>query len=347
MRKIIALSLIILLIPSCTIHADYLIPEKENIQSMETITHFVSSQQSIEDAIVIPDNDPFFGIIGASMACWYDSSNVSGIKPLLVQNNGELTDHQLVFLDHYLTMEDKKILVLGKHLNTTYHTTELLGSPSEVAVEAARYAFVESSTVMIIPYGTDDAYKLSLIASPLASYLNIPVLIYDENENELQEICNDLNVRNGYLIGDILPYLPEINIIKLENEDEIQNVVLTTINEKFGEINYITMTNPSDVIPPYVLSTNETGFTDHITNTKLTFLGKAIDIKGEGIKNYAINIPSGINRIQIHANITESSSYFMDKIDSIVPIINLHLYDNQDNYVVFHCTMDLFQIHLL
>jgi len=203
MRKIIALSLIILLIPSCIIHADYLIPEKENIQSMETTTHFVSSRQSTEDAIVIPDNDPFFGIIGASMACWYDTPNISRLKPFLVQNDGRLIDHQMIFLDQYLNKEDKKILVLGKHLNTTYHTTELLGSPSEVAVEAARHTFVESSTVMIIPYGTDDAYKLSLMASPLASYLNIPVLIYDENKNELQEVCNDLKVRNGYLIGDI------------------------------------------------------------------------------------------------------------------------------------------------
>jgi len=339
MRKIITLSLIILLIPSCTIHAGYLTPEKENIQSMETITHFVSSRQSTEDAIVIPDNDPFFGIIGTSMACWYDTPNTSGLKPLLVQNDGKLTNHQMVFLDQYLNTEDKKILVLGKHLNTTHHTTELLGSPSEVAVEAARHAFLESSTVMVIPYGTDDVYKLSLMASPLASYLNIPVLIYDENENELQEVCNDLNVSNGYLIGDILPDLPDINIIKLENEDEIQNVVLATINEKFGEINYITMTNPSDVIPPYVLSTNETGFTDHITNTKLTFLGKPIDLKGEGTKNYAINIPNGINRIQIHANITESGSSFMDKIDSIVPIISLHFYDKQDNIVAYSSSL--------
>jgi len=266
MRKIVTLPIIILLIFSYVIHAEYLTSDKEDMPLAETISFFASIRQSIEEAIVISDNNPFFGIIGASMACWYGPSNLSGIKPLLVQNNGELTDHQLVFLDHYLNMEDMKILVLGKHLNTTYPTTELLGSPSEVAVEAARHTFVESSTVMIIPYGTDDAYKLSLMASPLASYLNIPVLIYDENENELQEVCNDLNVHNGYLIGDISLDLPDIDIIKLENEDEIQNVVLTTINEKFGEINYIAMTNPSDVISPYVLSTNEASFTDHITN---------------------------------------------------------------------------------
>ena len=339
MSKIIALSLIILLTSSYTIHADNLIPEKENIQSMETSFHFISSRQSTEDVIVIPDNDPFFGIIGASMACWYESPNLSELKPMLVQKDGELTNHQIIFIDQYLNTE-KQILVLGKHLNTTYqNTTELLGSSSEVAVEAARHTFVESSTVMIIPYGTNNSYKLSLMASPLASYLNIPILIYDENENELQEICNDLNIQNGYLIGDISLDLPYIDVIKLENEEEIQNAVLTIIKEKFGGINYITITNPSDGIPPYVISTNETGFADHITNTKLTFLGKTIDIKGEGTKNYAINVPRGINRIQIYANITEPSSSFIDKIDSIIPIISINLYDKQDNIVAYSSSL--------
>jgi hypothetical protein len=335
MRKIITLAIIILLTLSYMTHAEYCILDKEETKGTEGTISFISKKQLNEEVVIVPEGDPFFGIIGASMACWYDTPNLSGLKPLLVQKDGELTNHQIIFLEQYLNIKNRTILVLGEHLNTTYHTTEVLGSPSEVAVEAARHAFVESSTVMVIPYGTDDAYKLSLIASPLASYLNIPVLIYDENENELQEICNDLNVRNGYLIGDILPDLPGINIIKLENEDEIQNTVLTIIKERFGEINYITMTNPSDVIPPYVINTNETRFTDHITNTKLTFLGKAIDIKGEWVKNYAINIPSGINRIQIHANITESGSSFMDKIDSIVPIISLFFYDKQDNIVAY------------
>jgi len=339
MRKRIALLLIILIIPSCTINANYLTPEKENIQSIETISHFVSSRQSTEDAIVISDSDPFFGIIGASMACWYDTPNLSELKPLLVQKDGILTNHQMVFLDQYLNTEDKKILVLGERLNTTYYTTELIGSPSEVAVEAARHTFVESSTVLIVPYGTEDTYKLSLMASPLASYSNIPVLIYDENENELQEICNDLNVQNGYLIGDFSLDLPDIDIIKLENEDEIQNTVLTVIKERFGEIKYITMTNPSDVIQPYVTNTSETRLTDHIINTKLTFLGKTIDVKGEGTKNYEISIPDGINRIQIHGNITESSSSFMDQIDSIIPIISLHLYDKQDNIVAYSSSL--------
>ena len=339
MSKIIILSIIVLLALQYGAHAECCILDNEDTKITDRIILPISKKQLNEEVVIVPDDNPFFGIIGSSMACWYDTPNLSELKPLFFQKDGELTNHQKKFLKQYLNVKNRTILVLGEHLNTTYHITELLGTPSEVAIEAARYAFIESSAVMIIPYRTDDAYKLSLIASPLASYLNIPILIYDENENEIQEVCNDLNVHNGYLIGNILPNITGINIIKLENEDEIQNAILTIIKERFGEINYITMTNPSDVIPPYVISTNETTFTDHITNTKLTFLGKAIDIKGEGAKNYAINIPSGINRIQIYANITESNSSFLDQIDSIVPIISLHFYDKQENIVAYSSSL--------
>jgi len=339
MRKIIILAIIVLLALQYGAHAEYCILDKEDTKRTEGIILPLSKKQLNEEVVIVPDNNPFFGIIGTNMACWYDTPNISELKPLLFQNDGELTNHHKNFLEQYLIVKNRTIIVLGEHLNTTYQITELLGTPPEVAIEAARYAFVESSTVMIIPYSTDNAYELSLIASPLASYLNIPILIYDENEDELQEVCNDLNVHNGYIIGNILPNLTGINIIKLENEDEIQNVILTIIKERFGEISYITMTNPSDVIPPYVINTNETRFTDHITNTKLTFLGKSIDVNGKDIKTYEVNIPSSINRIQIYANITESNGSFMDQIDTIVPIISLHFYDNQDNIVAYSSSL--------
>ncbi len=339
MRKIIILAIIVLLALQYGAHAECCILDKEDTKRTEGIILPISKKQLNEEVVIVPDNNPFFGIIGTSMACWYDTPNISELKPLLFQNDGELTNHHKNFLEQYLNVKDRTILVLGEHLNTTYQITELLGTPPEVAIEAARYAFVESSTVMIIPYSTDNAYELSLIASPLASYLNIPILIYDENEYELQEVCNDLNVHNGYIIGNILPNLTDINIIKLENEDDIQNVILTIIKERFGEINYITLTNPSDVTPPYVIGTNETRFTDHITNTKLTFLGKSIDVNGKDIKTYEVNIPSSINRIQIYANITESNGSFMDQIDTIVPIISLHFYDNQDNIVAYSSSL--------
>ncbi|EMR74709.1 hypothetical protein MBGDF03_00996, partial [Thermoplasmatales archaeon SCGC AB-540-F20] len=143
-------------------------------------------------------------------------------------------------------------------------------------------------TVLIIPYDTEDAYRLSLIASPLASYLNIPILIYDNNQMELQNVCNTLNTINAFVIGDIQLTLPNITITVLETEESIQNAVIATIKEQFKEINYITIANPSDTIPSYIIDSNETTFVDHITNIKLNTSRKRDRYQGNKESNSII-----------------------------------------------------------
>ena len=126
-----------------------------------------------------------------------------GTGKIFIQKDGNLTKHQMNSLKNYLYSKDETILVLGEHLNTFYQNTEILGSATEVAIETAKHVFVQSSIVMIIPYGAEDEYQLSLIASPISCYLNIPVLIYDKNIEELQEVCNILNTSNAYVNGYI------------------------------------------------------------------------------------------------------------------------------------------------
>ena len=333
MKKIFALFLIVLIITPTIIHAenvdgDALIPKE--------LSHLDLNRKLIEDVIIIPDSNPFFGIIGSYIACWYDTdNNLTGLLPLLVQHNGKLNVHQELFLDQYLKNKDKKLLVLGKQVDSKYDTTEILGSPPTVAINAATQVFTHASTVMIIPYDTEDAYQLSLIASPLASYLNIPILIYDDNQIELINICNILNTSNAFVIGDIQLTLPNITITHLGTEEEIQNVVTTTIKNQFNDINYITLTNPSDTIPSYIIDSDETTFIDHIKNIKLTILGKEINLKGTGIKQYDINIPNGINRVKIHGNISRKNRPIFDKINPIDPIIYMYLYDPQGNTVAY------------
>jgi len=335
MRKTFAFYLIILIIVSYTIHAENINTEEDTI-CPEELSHLGSIRKLIEDVIIIPDSNPFFGIIGANMACWYGPDNNStGLLPFLVQHDKKLTDHQETFLDRYLETKNKTLLVLGEQLHTKYNTTEILGSPPSVAMTAATHVFTQASTVLIIPYDTEDAYRLSLIASPLASYLNIPILIYDNNQMELQNVCNTLNTINAFVIGDIQLTLPNITITVLETEESIQNAVIATIKEQFKEINYITIANPSDTIPSYIIDSNETTFVDHITNIKLTLLGKEIDIKGTGIKQYNISVPNRINRVQIHGNISRKSRSLLDKINPIVPVIYMYLYDPQDNIVAY------------
>jgi hypothetical protein len=333
MKKIFALFLIVLLITPTIIHTDNADGDALITKKFE---HLDLNRKLNEDVIIIPDSDPFFGIIGSYIACWYDTdNNITGLLPLLVQQNGKLNDNQELFLDQYLKNEDKKLLVIGEQLDSKYDKTPILGSPPTVALNAATHVFTHASSVMILPYGTENAYQLSLIASPLASYLNIPILIYDDNQIELIDICNILNASNAFVIGDIQLTLPTITITHLETEEEIQNVVTTIIRNQFNDINYITLTNPSDTIPSYIIDSNETKKINHIRNIKLTILGKEINLIGTGIKQYEINIPNGINRVKIHGIIIRKIRPMIDKINPIDPVIYMRLFDPEGNTVAY------------
>ncbi|KYK23528.1 hypothetical protein AYK21_02395 [Thermoplasmatales archaeon SG8-52-2] len=326
MNKIFALCLIILIFaPSITFAED--VKEKNFVFNDFTISSSIRKQ--IEDVIIIPDTNPFYGLIGSYIACWYNVDNdTAGLVPLLVQNNQKLTFAQEMFLDKYLETNDKKLLVIGEQIESIYDTIDILGSPISVAIDAALHAYSEASSVLILPYIGEDAYELGLIASPIASYLNIPILFYDNNQMELENVCNKLNVKSVYVVGDIQLSFPNITTYTMETKEEIRLGNILLIQARFNSLNYITLTNPSDTIPPYVIETENTSFIDNIKNFKLTFLGKEINFIGTGIKQYNISVPDGINKVNIYGKLK-------GKKNIVSPIIYMYLYDPDGNIVSY------------
>lgn len=335
MRKSFAFFLFILLVSPYFTFGKGISLEKQEIKAADMPSNITSIRNPLEDIVIVSDNNPLFGLIGSYVSCWYNMIDSEGLKPFLVQHDGILTHHQEVFIDTYLKTKNNSILVLGEQVDTIYNTTEILGSPADVAIETADHVFSMTSSVIIISNKKDD-YQLSLTASPMASYLDIPILIYDNNTVDLENICNVLNVSNAFVISDSNINLTNVNITRIESIEEIQNMILYIIKEKFGKIDYITLTNPSDTNPPYAISSNKTAIYDHISNIKITVLGKEIDIRGEDTKQLTINIPDGINRVQIYGNI---SDYCQNNISPIVPIIFLSLYDSLGNIAAYSSSL--------
>ncbi|MDH7507647.1 MAG: cell wall-binding repeat-containing protein, partial [Candidatus Thermoplasmatota archaeon] len=330
MNKKLVILIILLLSFQTTIYAKDV---KQNKHSQLDLNNLGSNRNTLPDAVIIPDSDPFFGIIGSYIACWYDKNNNStGLLPLLVKHDEKLTSNQEIFLNQYLIDKEKKLLVLGEKLQTKYETVEILGSSPNVSISVATLIFTNVTTVLIVPYRTENAYQQSLIASPLASYLNIPILIFDNNTLEIINVCNSLNVSNAYIIGDVQLILPNITTTVLKTTEEIQNTIISIIKNQFNSFDYITLANPSDTIQYYLTSSNNTKFIDKIKNVKLTILGKEIDIIGTNVKQYNINIPGGINLVKIFGNITGKKTQILNLIK---PVIYMFLYDPQGNIVAY------------
>ena len=299
-----------------------------------------SIRNSLTDAVVVSDSDPYFSLISTSVACWYDNeTNTTGLLPLLVHHEGNLTDSQTRFFEKYLGSIDRSLLILGDHLQTSYQTFEILGSPAAVSIILATSVFSVAPAVLIIPYDGSEAYQLSLLAAPLGSYLNIPILIFDNNEVEIQTVCTQLQTTHAYLVGDVTLNLENMSVIPLQTEAEITDTILSVIKEQFGSLSYLTMTNPSDVVPPSVINTTDILFTDHIVNKKIIILGKEFDIVGNDTRNYTIYVPDGITRVQISGEIFQTHGFFLGRFSPIVPLLFMTLTDAKGQIVAYANSM--------
>ena len=334
MKKITILFICFLLVFTSYAYAETISIEKQDTASSHILIKSTSFRDPIEDIVIVSDINPLFSLLGSYASCWYTITD-SGLKPYLVSHDGLLSPRQEFFIDTFFQTTDGSLLVLGEPIKTGYTHTEFLGSPADVALELADHIYNMASSVLIISSETEE-YQLSLIAAPLASYLDIPILIYDDNAPDIVDVCSILNVSNAFVLSDIEIDLPGITIIRLETIDEIQDMILGVIKDKFGRIDYITLANPADVIPPTVIESTNTIISDHISNVKITLLSREFDIRGEDTKQLTITIPDGINRVQMFGNI---SNFCQDKKGPIVPLIFLMLYDSFGNIVGYSSSL--------
>jgi hypothetical protein len=307
--------------------------------SLELFSHR-SIRNSLIDAVVVSDNDPYLSLISTSVACWYDTeTNTTGLLPLLVHHEGNLTDAQTRFLATFLNSSQDGLLVLGEPVMTPYQATEILGPAPSVAISLATWAYTTAPDVLILPYGTVDLYQLSLFATPLASYLNMPLLLFDDNEGELQDVCAQLQTSHAYLVGDMDLSLPTVTVTFLPDEAAITDTLLTVIKNQFGSINYLTMTNPADVVPPAVLNTTTFSYSNRIINKKIIILGKEFDISGNSTQIFSFVVPPGFTYLQISMEISPNHASFLGRLRPIDPVVFLTLMDSHGQVVAYGNSM--------
>ena len=301
--------------------------------SIYEVLDMTSLRRPTEDMVITTDEEPFYGIISTPAACWYDidpaSTKPYGLKPLLIAVDGELDNTQKRFLDYY---GPDSSLAMG---DVDEGDVKLAGTITELSLELCLHEFESAAGVLVVPY-TEEGYELGVIAAPLASYLNIPIIVID-NSTDLVGLKRDLkNIDIGYSIiigSDSSSTANKLGFktILLENEERIMENVLIVIKNRFGRIDYVTMTNPSDVIPPYVIESEVETFETSVDNVKLKTGRTDTDLVGESIETYDLEVPSGQVLLEIYINFTSVSSTVLnplkDAID-IEPLIFASLYDD-------------------
>jgi len=285
------------------------------------------------NCVIISDSDPYFGILGAVFACQYPKEENDSLLPLMVARNNQLTEKQIIFLKNYTNQPIP--LFLGKTDEPDFFDgTSIVGSAPDVSLQLARMMFKTTDAALILPYNSNREYQLSLIASPLASYLNMPLFLVDNNSNEIDTLLISLNVSTLYVVGKSAHNWPVEKQVFLQSIEDIHSLLLDVIKQRFNGLRYLTLTNPSDVIPVHGFNQQKRYINEYISCLSATVFGKTMILQGKNTIINKITVPNGINKLTIQVNITDEKSIF-NTIQSVNPILSIKLLDTSNETAAY------------
>ena len=209
-----------------------------NVESedlMKITGEFSSKYSNGIEAISVSDENPFYPLIATPLAVNYDKEGEQTIKPLYVKD----------FNDPSKSIERVEDDI-GINVNEFIKT----GSSKEVSLNLAEKYWDTSKGVLLIK-DDQEGYNLGLVATPLASYLRIPVIVTNETDTDVEKLLYDLDVKYSLICGDLEGFR---NYKHFKNVDEIVDFSIELIEGKFDKIDYITLANPLDSNEPEVLA---------------------------------------------------------------------------------------------
>ncbi|KYK22463.1 hypothetical protein AYK25_07250 [Thermoplasmatales archaeon SM1-50] len=226
----------------------------EDLSSIDTYLSITSSFSEIPHAIAVSDGNPFFPLIATPLAVHYDAEANQEVIPLYVQN---------------FTNPSRAI---------TRAMNEQIGIPVDVILDDRQTAEAWSIYVATKYWSKSDAalliqndemgYTLGVMATPLASYLSIPVFITNGTTTSVQSALDNLGVKMTIVCGDTVKGFGKV--LRFTDIDNIVDASASLIEQKFEEVKYLTITNPKDAWPPEILESTKYTLGPKTMNTMAT-----------------------------------------------------------------------------
>lgn len=219
-------------------------------QELTNVSEFIDmsgtfSQRFDGYSITVPDDDPFYALVATPLAVHYTSEGEQEIIPLYVKN---------------LTNPSNAIQRIKhdqlRHLWDLDITTIKYENAMDFSLELARRYWEKSDAALIIK-NDFSGYSLGVNAVPLASYLSAPVVICEKITDEVLTVLMDLEVEKIIICGDFDVFQGPYDYLKFDSVNQIVENTSLFVQERFGGVNYITLTNPIDAFPPEVVDITE------------------------------------------------------------------------------------------
>jgi hypothetical protein len=258
--KIIAVAgVIVLIIASIGVYTWKPSGAAENA-SLDSLLSVTSSFSNVPSAISVSNANPFYALIATPLAVHYDRDGNQEIIPLYVEN---LSNPSRAVTR---AMNDQ----IGIPVNQIIDSTKTAEAWS---VDIATTYWSHSDAALLIQ-NDNMGYTLGVMATPLASYLSIPVFVTNGTDARVQKALTTLGVKTTLICGENVKGSGKM--IRFTDIDSIVNASMSLIQDKFGSIGYLTITNPRDAWPTEVLaSTSITIGPKPMTTLSTTYLATA------------------------------------------------------------------------
>jgi len=224
----------------------------------------------------IPDtNSRFYPLVATPLAAYYENGE-QHLAPLLVRDSISPSVPVMRFLELYGS-------------ENTYTMPE--GDIEVLSREIANMFWKQADTILAIE-NSDRGYEMGLMAAPIASYLNIPVVVGTPDDS----LTAGLNCKHVILIGNKISPPDGVPYIRLDGREEILSYLLRIMKNEFGSVDYIAMANPLDAKPIQIINRTEilniSGF------DKAKPLGQCHPLEPNSLFNYTV--PDGNQIIKFH-----------------------------------------------
>lgn len=299
-KKLVALLAVALLLPILTGCVEKV--KEVSGFSMETIDKIESERKVGAQPIIVSKENPFYALIATPVALYY-KGNEQHVEPLLVEN---------------FSNPSKPITRFKEFYPVSY--LEIKGGEVEnISKEISNKIWKRSDAALLIEESMK-GYELGVNAVPLASYLNIPVFVTDDTDKIKSELKR-LGVKYTFVCGDIQGYGMTW---RFKDIDEIIDFMVNFIKHKFGDIDYITITNPLDITKVEVL--NETTYEfENETISACVLPAQTINAILNGFALFSINsfeIPENYEYARLKIDlINENSEHVSELGDDIILLI--------------------------
>ncbi len=284
---------------------------EQNEITLSPVTEHASSVISATrpTAITVSDANPFYALLATPLAVNYDNTGQQTVIPFYVKNFTNPSDAVMRTEGELGILTD---LVIGN-----------VFSPKDASLFVAETFWETSPTVMIIKQD-QQGYNVGMPATPIASYLNIPILITSSFDTGIKNILTELETNKIYVCGDLeIDTSFNISTTYLNNLDDIHQELILIHEHVFNQpIDYLTLANPLDVTEPTVLDSTDYSYSGTVGST--AFLpSQLIGMITEGnAATHPFTIPSTYKYAQVSITIENKNSEYVSELgDEIVFLV--------------------------